>query len=322
MAGAIGVRLHPAGRPRNPGLRPLARGRLGGGSDEMPPEQLDAAIIFATVGDLVPLALKAVRKGGRVVCAGIHMSDIPSFPYAAALGRASARVGRQPDATGRRRFPEQAPEMGIVTRPRAIRSKANQALADLRAGRFNGAACSCPEPRFQSRGHSSGNRYTCRILTWISILTFDNGTSRLSRVFERTSMSCLRDTIGGSSPTLRHVWAIGKELSSNAGACQCRAPAKARRPCRSWRRGCYSIPKGRSTDLITADRRRHDRRRHHDLHHPCRRRYHPCVRRRPCQPRHRPCVPAAHETASRMAATQGAHCAAQMATNRAAQMAS
>ena len=52
-----------------------------GGSDEMPPEPLDAAIIFATVGDLVPLALKAVRKGGRVVCAGIHMSDIPSFPY-------------------------------------------------------------------------------------------------------------------------------------------------------------------------------------------------------------------------------------------------
>ena len=63
----------------------LSRGSLGatwaGGSDEMPPEPLDAAIIFATVGDLVPLALKAVRKGGRVVCAGIHMSDIPSFPY-------------------------------------------------------------------------------------------------------------------------------------------------------------------------------------------------------------------------------------------------
>jgi propanol-preferring alcohol dehydrogenase len=52
-----------------------------GGSDEMPPEPLDAAIIFATAGALVPLALKAVRKGGRVVCAGIHMSDIPSFPY-------------------------------------------------------------------------------------------------------------------------------------------------------------------------------------------------------------------------------------------------
>ena len=52
-----------------------------GGSDQMPPELLDVAIIFATVGGLVPLALKAVRKGGRVVCAGIHMSDIPSFPY-------------------------------------------------------------------------------------------------------------------------------------------------------------------------------------------------------------------------------------------------
>jgi len=52
-----------------------------GGSDQMPPEPLDAAIIFATIGDLVPLALEAVRKGGRVVCAGIHMSDIPSFPY-------------------------------------------------------------------------------------------------------------------------------------------------------------------------------------------------------------------------------------------------
>jgi len=52
-----------------------------GGSNEMPPEPLDAAIIFATMGDLVPVALRAVRKGGRVVCAGIHMSDIPSFPY-------------------------------------------------------------------------------------------------------------------------------------------------------------------------------------------------------------------------------------------------
>jgi propanol-preferring alcohol dehydrogenase len=52
-----------------------------GGSDEMPPELLDAAIIFATVGAFIPLALKAVRKGGRVVCAGIYMSDIPGFPY-------------------------------------------------------------------------------------------------------------------------------------------------------------------------------------------------------------------------------------------------
>src|SRR6202030_3155476 len=53
----------------------------GGASDDLPPEPLDAAIIFAPVGALVPLALAAVRKGGRVVCGGIHMSDIPSFPY-------------------------------------------------------------------------------------------------------------------------------------------------------------------------------------------------------------------------------------------------
>ena len=72
-------------RPGDVATQDFAR-RLGatwaGGSDEMPPEALDAAIIFATVGDLVPLALKAVRKGGRVVGAGIHMSDVPSFPYA------------------------------------------------------------------------------------------------------------------------------------------------------------------------------------------------------------------------------------------------
>src|SRR3546814_1985184 len=56
--------------------------RWAGGSTDLPPEELDAAIIFAPVGSLVPAALKAVRKGGKVVCAGIHMSDIPGFPYA------------------------------------------------------------------------------------------------------------------------------------------------------------------------------------------------------------------------------------------------
>jgi alcohol dehydrogenase, propanol-preferring len=71
-------------RPGDVATQAFARSlgaKWAGGSDEMPPEPLDAAIIFAAVGDLVPLALKAVRKGGRVVCAGIHMSDIPSFPY-------------------------------------------------------------------------------------------------------------------------------------------------------------------------------------------------------------------------------------------------
>jgi propanol-preferring alcohol dehydrogenase len=116
-----------------------------GGSDEMPPEQLDAAIIFATVGDLVPLALKAVRKGGRVVCAGIHMSDIPGFPYALLWEERQvlsvANLTRQDGID----FLQQVPKMGIVTHTTTYPlRKANEALADLRAGRFDGAAVLIP----------------------------------------------------------------------------------------------------------------------------------------------------------------------------------
>jgi propanol-preferring alcohol dehydrogenase len=116
-----------------------------GGSDEMPPEPLDAAIIFATVGDLIPMALKAVRKGGRVVCAGIHMSDLPSFPYALLWEERQllsvANLTRQDGID----FLRQAPEMGIVTRTTTYPlEKANEALADLRAGRFEGAAVLIP----------------------------------------------------------------------------------------------------------------------------------------------------------------------------------
>jgi propanol-preferring alcohol dehydrogenase len=116
-----------------------------GGSDEMPPEPLDAAIIFATGGDLVPLALKAVRKGGRVVCAGIHMSDIPSFPYQLLWEERQlvsvANLTRQDGID----FLHLAPEIGIVTQTtRYPLNQANQALADLRAGRFEGAAVLVP----------------------------------------------------------------------------------------------------------------------------------------------------------------------------------
>ena len=116
-----------------------------GGSDETPPEQLDAAIIFATVGELVPRALKVVRKGGRVVCAGIHMSDIPSFPYALLWEERQllsvANLTRQDGVD----FLRQAPQMGIVTHTTAYPLKnANEALADLRAGRFDGAAVLVP----------------------------------------------------------------------------------------------------------------------------------------------------------------------------------
>jgi alcohol dehydrogenase, propanol-preferring len=116
-----------------------------GGSDEPPPEPLDAAIIFAPVGALVPTALRAVRKGGAVVCAGIHMSDIPSFPYSilweerqlVSVANLTRRDGIE--------FLRLAPQLGIETTTRIYRlADANAALADLRAGAFDGAAVLAP----------------------------------------------------------------------------------------------------------------------------------------------------------------------------------
>ncbi|NPD66816.1 zinc-dependent alcohol dehydrogenase family protein (plasmid) [Lichenicola cladoniae] len=116
-----------------------------GGSDEMPPDPLDAAIIYATVGDLVPLALKAVKKGGRVVCAGIHMSSIPGFPYEILWEERQlvsvANLTRQDGID----FFDQIPKMGIVVKTTTYPLEdANIALADLRAGRFEGAAVLIP----------------------------------------------------------------------------------------------------------------------------------------------------------------------------------
>jgi propanol-preferring alcohol dehydrogenase len=116
-----------------------------GGSDEAPPELLDAAIIFATVGDLVPVALQAVCKGGIVVCAGIHMSDVPGFPYRILWQErrlvSVANLTRK-DGTD---FLRLVPDMAIVTRTTQYPLReANQALADLRAGRFEGAAVLVP----------------------------------------------------------------------------------------------------------------------------------------------------------------------------------
>jgi propanol-preferring alcohol dehydrogenase len=116
-----------------------------GGSNEVPPRALDAAIIFAPAGDLVPLALKAVRKGGRVVCAGIHMSDIPSFPYSMLWEERQllsvANLTRQDGLD----FLREVPRMSIVTTTtRYPLRQANEALDDLRAGRFEGAAVLVP----------------------------------------------------------------------------------------------------------------------------------------------------------------------------------
>ena len=116
-----------------------------GGSEDSPPEPLDAAIIFAPVGALVPLALKAVRKGGRVVCAGIHMSDVPSFPYSILWEEREllsvANLTRKDGID----FLSLAPKIGIkVTTKQYPLRQANEALADLRAGRFEGAAVLTP----------------------------------------------------------------------------------------------------------------------------------------------------------------------------------
>lgn len=112
-----------------------------GSSLDRPPVKLDAAIIFAPVGNLVPLALEATRKGGRVVCGGIHMSDIPSLPYDLLWGERElvsvANLTRQ-DAM---EFFPMAREANVTTSvyPYPL-EQANQAVADLRTGRLNGAA--------------------------------------------------------------------------------------------------------------------------------------------------------------------------------------
>jgi alcohol dehydrogenase, propanol-preferring len=116
-----------------------------GGSDEPAPALLDAAIIYATAGALVPAALQAVRKGGRVVCAGIHMSDIPSFPYRILWEERQlvsvANLTRQDGID----FLALAPRVGLRIRSHAYPLReANRALADLRSGAFEGAAVLIP----------------------------------------------------------------------------------------------------------------------------------------------------------------------------------
>jgi propanol-preferring alcohol dehydrogenase len=112
-----------------------------GASEDQPEEPLDAAIIYAPAGELVPAALRAVRKGGRVVCAGIHMSDIPGFPYATLWEERQlvsvANLTRQDGLD----FLKIAPQAGVKTRTTAIPlEQANDALTRLRTGQILGAA--------------------------------------------------------------------------------------------------------------------------------------------------------------------------------------
>jgi propanol-preferring alcohol dehydrogenase len=117
-----------------------------GASDEHPPHALDAAIIFAPIGALVPVALRAVRKGGVVVCGGIHMTDVPSFPYAdlwherslCSVANLTRRDGDE--------FLRLAPQIPIRTQTQVFPLEAaNDALARLREGRVNGAAVLVPD---------------------------------------------------------------------------------------------------------------------------------------------------------------------------------
>ena len=143
-----GRRVFAFTRPGDRAAQEFARG-LGavwaGGSDEMPPEKLDAALIFAPVGALVPAALAATRKGGTVVCGGIHMSDIPAFPYCLLweerVVRSVANLTRQ-DAE---EFLALAPRAGVRTTTQVYPlADANRALADLRTGALQGAAVLVP----------------------------------------------------------------------------------------------------------------------------------------------------------------------------------
>lgn len=112
-----------------------------GDADNLPPEPLDAAIIFAPDGSLVPLALKAVTKGGTVVCAGIHMSDIPSFPYSLLWEERVLRSVANLTRHDGEEFLTLAPKIPIETKVTVYPlDKANEALEDLRHGRFHGAA--------------------------------------------------------------------------------------------------------------------------------------------------------------------------------------
>jgi alcohol dehydrogenase, propanol-preferring len=112
-----------------------------GSSTEMPPELLDAAIIFAPVGALVPTALRAVSKGGVVVCAGIHMSDIPSFSYDLLWGERVLRSVANLTRRDGEEFLALAPQVPIQTQVEAFPlTAANEALAALRGGNIQGAA--------------------------------------------------------------------------------------------------------------------------------------------------------------------------------------
>jgi alcohol dehydrogenase, propanol-preferring len=116
-----------------------------GGSDERPPEELDAAILFAPAGELVPAALRVLAKGGTVVAAGIHMSDVPAFPYELLWGERSVRSVANLTRKDGREFLELAPRVPVRTEVETLPlPQANEALERLRSGRVRGSLVLVP----------------------------------------------------------------------------------------------------------------------------------------------------------------------------------
>ena len=144
VAAYEGRRIFAFTSPKDDVAQDFAR-RLGaewaGSSEDPPPEELDAAIIFAPVGALIPAALKAVARGGTVVCAGIHMSDIPTFPYEILWGERSLRSVANLTRQDGREFLALAPKIPVRTEVMPFPlEEANEALKTLRDGRVRGAA--------------------------------------------------------------------------------------------------------------------------------------------------------------------------------------
>ncbi len=148
LARARGQEVYAFTRPGDTGGPAFARSlgaRWAGSSTESPPEPLDAAILFAPVGSLVPLALAAVAKGGTVVCAGIHMSDLPSFPYRLLWEERTVTSVANLTREDGRAFLNEAARLPV--RPRVTTfplSRANEALGQLRSGALEGAAVLLP----------------------------------------------------------------------------------------------------------------------------------------------------------------------------------
>jgi propanol-preferring alcohol dehydrogenase len=143
-----GRRVFAFTRPGDEEARAFARqqgAEWAGGSDERPPEELDAAILFAPAGELVPAALRVLAKGGTVVAAGIHMSDVPAFPYELLWGERSVRSVANLTREDGREFLELAPRVPVRTEIETLPlPQANEALERLRSGRVRGSLVLVP----------------------------------------------------------------------------------------------------------------------------------------------------------------------------------